>query len=280
MHYLKNMINFFINNSYQIILSVIGGLITVALIKISQFLCRKYQYRKFKMIFGSDIIYSRNFHLIYAQLVLPVVYNEKNEIVRYPYVKPSQPGIRLSISMPVSGCELRAAKYLSDAIGRQAVSPPILSSDHELKDHLNISFISFGGPFSNYKTNDANLNEGNDLVKFDQTNQQFVSVKSKRNLFNHEQGFDYGLILKIHPKQFPKRTWIICAGIGEWGTSSAAWYLAKNWKMIYAFAKNRPFAYIIKVKNEQDESAELIAKACTQEDLEKQADTVQKNKNC
>ena len=68
------------------------------------------------------------------------------------------------------------------------------------------------------------------------------------------------MILKIHPTQFSNRTWILCAGIGEWGTSGAAWYLAYKWKEIYRYAKSSPFALVIKVKRNQDEFSEPIFK--------------------
>ena len=89
-------------------------------------------------------------------------------------------------------------------------------------------------------------NSGNNLIYFD--NAQFTSVQSKRSVLNPNPRYDYGIILKIHPQQFRDRTWFVCAGLDEWGTSGAAWYLAKKWKELYKFAKNSPFAVIVKGK--------------------------------
>jgi len=74
---------------------------------------------------------------------------------------------------------------------------------------------------------------------------------------NQEILEDYGFILKIHPEQHKNKVWIVCAGYGEWGTSGAAYYLAKNWKYIYKKAKDKPFAIMINVEIGKDESAKI-----------------------
>ena len=144
---------------------------------------------------------------------------------------------------PVSSCELRAVKYLAEVIGAESKQAPTLSSDCDLRGRLDISFVSFGSHLSNYKTKDAIENEGNHLLSFERG--KFLSKKSGRVVLHLEPGFDYGLILKLHPIQFPERVWFVCAGIGEWGTSGAAWYLAHKWAEIYHYAKQKPFAIIV-----------------------------------
>jgi hypothetical protein len=49
-------------------------------------------------------------------------------------------------------------------------------------------------------------------------------------LQNFAVGLENASCLKIIPKSFPNRVWIAVAGLGEWGTSGAAWFLSKNWK--------------------------------------------------
>jgi hypothetical protein len=177
---------------------------------------------------------------------------------KYPYRKPGEENIgsRFSVDMPISSCEIRATKYLSESLGKEAKTIFSISSDIKLKAVLNISFVAFGGPLSNYKSRDVIYNDANNLVIFD--NRNFVSVSTRKNLIDYEHGFDYGLILKIHPKQFPDKVWFTCAGLGEWGTSGAAWFLANKWRDIYSYAGNSPFAFIVKVKAGQDEYADVI----------------------
>ena len=150
-------------------------------------------------------------------------------------------------------------------IAKETKSGVSLSSDIELKNQLDISFITFGGPSPNFKTKDVIDNISNNLVKFDNT--KFTSARTGKSVIKPDAGYDYGLILKIRPSQFPDRTWFTCAGIGEWGSSGAAWYLAKKWREINAFAANSPFALIVRVKQNQDQSAESVLQVKRPKDL-------------
>ena len=73
-----------------------------------------------------------------------------------------------------------------------------------------------------------------------------------------ESRCDYGLIIKIHPRNYPGHTWICCAGFGILGTSGAAYYLAYNWKKIRKWAGDKPFACVVKTGNASDDSTEPI----------------------
>ena len=255
----------------QILLNVLGGAITVLLIELVRKIFSSLTHRRFKQVFGEDILQGSNFHLVYAQLGLRTITNKGGNTISHPYIKPGEgsSGGQFSIDKPVSSCEVRAAKYLTEVIGAESKQAPMLSSDDELKGRLDISFVSFGGPLSNYKTKDAIENDGNQLLNFD--NHNFLSKKSGKVVLCPEQGFDYGLILKAHPIQFPKRVWFICAGLGEWGTSGAAWYLAHKWREIYYYSKQKSFAIIVRVKPTQDESAEPIVKVKNLTEVEQYA---------
>jgi len=240
---------------FQIMLNIVGGLITVAVIDVGRYLLRKSKQRRLKKIFGKDI-FLNEMHLVYGQLSLPDQIRPDGSINTHPFVKPEEEtsGVGFSIERPVSSCELRAAKYLAEIFGKEIEKSPLLSSDFEIRQRLDLSFISFGGPASNHKTRDALNNESNTYITFGGNG--FVYWQNARPAIVLQSGFDYGLILKIHPRQFQERTWIVCAGLGEWGTSGAAWYLAYKWRNIYKFAKNNQFAIIVRVTPGQDESAE------------------------
>ncbi len=212
----------------------------------------------FRDVFGKDVFFSGAFHLIYAQLALVPARDEYGKQITHPYIKPGdrESNSTFSIERPISSCEVRAAKYLSGAIGREAKAGPALSSDIELQSDLDLSFIAFGGPLSNYKSRDVMDNGGNNILKFD--NYKFFIPETNEVVVTPEAGFDYGLILKIHPNQFKARNWFACAGIGEWGTSGAAWYLANKWKEIQEYAGEAPFGIVVRVKLEQDESVEFV----------------------
>ncbi len=261
---------------FNVLGGIVAGVITLVIVAIGKkvfFLCNRH---KFRRLFGADVLDGSNFHLVYAQLGLRTVTNEQGNVVTHPYIKPGEEisGVGFSIDRPVSSCEVRAAKYLAEIIGAESRQAPMLSSDYELRGRLNISFVSFGGPLSNYKTKDAIENKGNEFIRFDNQN-NFVSKKSGRIVLYREQGFDYGLILKIHPTQFPERIWLVCAGLGEWGTSGAAWYLSHKWREIYDYAKQKSFAIIVRVRPNQDESAEPIIKVKNSTEAEQYANMVE-----
>lgn len=255
------------SNIWQILLNIIGGIMVVLSVELYRLGKAKYFKRRFKSVFGSDVDREGAYHLVYAQLGLPRLFDQGIEIVR-PYIKPENPGTQFSIERPVSFSETRASKYLAESIGKETKRSPALVSDLEVRERLNISFISFGGPLSNFKTRDLNANPNNHLLTFD--NKNFTSVETGQTILRPEPGFDYGIILKVHPGQFIERTWIGCEGRGEWGTSGAAWYLANKWQEIFEFAgDDSPFALIIRVVPGQDESAEAIIKVKSQDDIQK-----------
>jgi hypothetical protein len=163
--------------AFQIILNVIGGFITVALIGLCGWFRARLRRRKFKGVFGEDV-FSSDFHLVYAELKLrPLIDDGKPD--KHPYRKPGEEhlGAKFSIERPVSSSETRAAKYLAETIGREVKGAPLLSSDVDMRGRLDVSFISFGGPLSNLKPRDIIENPSNDLIKFD--NEKFTTSKSE-----------------------------------------------------------------------------------------------------
>ena len=251
-----------------IIIGIISGLLTTGIIKLIEYIISRIRLYHLRKFFGEDVVSSDAFHLVYAEFILPKVINN-NQLPTHPFKKPGEEnsGIGFSMRNPISSSEVRSTKYLAESLFQEKGDKLMLSSDIELSRQLNISFIAFGGPSSNYKTKDIMQNEGNELIRFD--NSKFYSVKSNQIVLTTDGLYDYGIILKIHPKQFSEKTWFACAGLDEWGTSGAAWYLAKKWKSLYNFAKDSPFAVIVRVNKGQDESAEIVLKAKNQDDIDK-----------
>lgn len=234
----------------QVLWNVVGGAVTAGLFEAYVRGRRWLTGRKYRAIFGTDVG-TADFHLVYGLLTLkPLAPPDQ-----FPYRKPGVDNAGLSIVAPVSVCELRAAKYLSESIAVNGFSPPRVLSDLDVASRLDLSFVSFGGPLSNFKTRDA-LDCNNSFVAIEDA--QFRRKSTGESLVTIESGFDYGLILKTHPSQFPGRTWIVCAGLGEWGSSGSAWYLGKKWSELQAFAKSGDFAVIVKVRPGQDEYAEPV----------------------
>ncbi len=241
----------------ELLYSIIGGLITFLITGSVKKLIDWRRYRHFRQVFGKDVASLNQYHMVYSHLALrPIVSAGKN--VTHPYYKlGGDTQISISIENPVSSCEIRAAKYLAEVFGKEVKGAPKITSDKELQATLDTTFISLGGPLSNFKTKDILDNPANHLLDFD--NHEF-QPKNADVAISQEPEFHYGMILKIHPKQFPQRTWFACAGSGEWGTSGSAWYLANHWQELHKLAGENPFVIIVKVRPGQDESTEVVFK--------------------
>jgi hypothetical protein len=156
---------------------------------------------------------------------------------------------------------MRTAKYIAESFGKHIQVFPRLIPDEEIKERLDISFCAVGGQ-NNLKTHDILEDENNTFFRFDWASNPAISVIGNSDLkYTHDGTYDYGYIIKITPKLFENRTWIGVAGLGEWGTSGAAWYLARNWKKIEKIYRNHAFGLIVKVKVGKDESAQPIYKS-------------------
>jgi hypothetical protein len=68
---------------------------------------------------------------------------------------------------------------------------------------------------------------------------------------------DYGLVLKIPNLRFPNHFFFVCAGLGEWGTSGASWYLASKWKQLHKEFGDA-FGVVVEVEIGSDESARRV----------------------
>jgi hypothetical protein len=164
-----------------------------------------------------------------------------------------------SAESAASACEIRAASYVSSALGREGGVSTTSATDDDLVAQLDIDFVSFGA-MNNEKTLDLFSNEANDLAEYDVSRGIFVWKQDRSSLCPPPRpNIDCGVILKIHPKQFPGRVWIACAGKGEWGTSGSAWFLANRWKEIVKQLSNTDrFACVIEVERLKDQSATLV----------------------
>ena len=169
------------------------------------------------------------------------------------------------MSMAVSGCEIRAAKYMAESVATNTGRWAILTPDVNIANKQDLSFVSFG-LLSNVKTADVLNSTGNSLVLYREG--CFVSRLSGKTVIAPSPTMDYGLIAKVCHSDLAGRTWICCGGFGEWGTSGAAWYLARNWKQIRRRFGPKPFAMIVRVVPERDESAEAVVWADAPEELE------------
>ena len=210
--------------------------------------------------------------IAYGQLQLPQM-TVNGTLVTHPYIKPPRTGGTLplqgtySIEHPVSECEVRGATHIARLFG-QVKAPEIkLIPDIAAIGSNEGSFISLGGPGSNYKTADILACDTNLFIRMQHDG--FTSLAGDPMPYEATFEHDYGFILRIRSPFFPEHSSIVCAGLGEWGTSGAAWFLTKkwrelmkrgdSWRTIWGFRRQPDFLAIIKLTRGQDDSARLVA---------------------
>lgn len=253
--------------------NVVGGIIVsilTALFFYFRYRLRAYHLQRFiGFRFKRDV----EVRIIYGQLLLPAVRDPSGNQISHPYVKPGRRGGALpligtySIEHPVSECEVRASTYLASLLGLRGILRPSLASDIESDQLLDSNLVCLGGPGSNYKTADILASPANIFIRMTHTG--FTLPRGEQLPYQCTDKVDHGFILRITPPDFRDRSWIVCAGLGEWGTSGTAWCLAHQWKRlarsIHPFAywsgimKIPDFLVIVRVVPGQDQSSHVEA---------------------
>jgi|WetSurMetagenome_2_1015567.scaffolds.fasta_scaffold32191_3 hypothetical protein len=234
----------------NLILNLLGGFIVIFSERIYLFIKKHYVAYKFKMLFGNDI--KNKFYIVYGKLHLDKCYAQNGIILKYPYQKGN--GTKFTISEPISFTETKSAKYLFESFYKNAKSSPILISDEEIKEKINISYCSLGG-YNNYKTID--ILKSNKVFNINLRTKQ-ISSKIDNTSYTIDNKYDYALVIKLRNIHFPNRVQICIAGLGESGTSGAAWFVANKWKEITHKIKKNDFICVIRVEFNEDESAEIV----------------------
>src|SRR6266852_8571283 len=199
--------------------NIVGGILTLVVTGLLAWVGKKFRRRRFQRVFGPD---AEPYQLVYAPLKLhpDVKATVPSTFLRpdgepFIFARSDSENARFSASQITSSCEIRAASYIASALGRDGARESTFVDCESLASKLDIDFISFGF-ISNLKTIDVFNNVGNGLVII-APNPVFMAWKwtGEPTIPEYRPHVDYGIILKIHPVQFPGRTWIACAGMGE-----------------------------------------------------------------
>jgi hypothetical protein len=151
-------------------------------------------------------------------------------------------------------CSTRAAAYIIDGLRDIKGIVVTIKSDVESISKWSATFINIGSSVTNVKSDHIKKLPENQWLEDDMNGYTFND--------GWETGFnvdgDKGIILKIANPHSPGHSLFICSGQKEWGTSGAAWFLAKHWRILSRrFGKN-PFLIVVNVSIGSDESAREI----------------------
>ena len=259
-----------------IIWNIVGGIIVSIMTTVYIAFRRHFRCFHLQRLLGFKFQSETGVRMTYGQFMLPP--NSLHPLPNgspntHPYVKNARHSVgqqntnaRFSMEHPISECEVRASTYLTTLLAYPGTLSPMLLADSDVETLLDSNFIALGGPASNYKTEDILASPANIFVDI-QTGFTLKSGEALPSICNNH--IDHGIILRLKSPQFPSRSWIVCAGMGEWGTSGAAWYLANKWEGLLSavhpvayrlgFCSTPDFLAVIRVVRYQDQSAEIVA---------------------
>lgn len=183
----------------------------------------------------------------------------------YRYMKRYHDGRIVQLVGPwgniVGDCEIRSTSYIINTLSTYRKKAVIVVDDATAFENLNRTFVALGSPSSNEITDLILREPNNKFLEFGQEgNTTFIRDKKSGRKF---KGFqlpvpkDYGIVLKIPNLRFPGHFFFVCAGLGEWGTSGASWYLATKWQDLQSKFGDA-FGVVVEVEIGSDESARKV----------------------
>jgi hypothetical protein len=129
-------------------------------------------------------------------------------------------------------------------------------SDVDVSSQWSGTFVNIGSSASNIKTDGIKHFPENPWLIDDLGGFTFKDGHKEEA----EERLDKGIILKLPNPYFRGYSVIVCAGLGEWGTSGAASFLAREWKKLAKRFGKSAFLVVISVTPGADESGhELLA---------------------
>jgi len=220
---------------------------------------------RLKKFFGSSVL-SERFAIVYGTLQdpRPRIDPAGNLLLRFQ--KQFKDGRIIHISGPfeniVGDCEIRASGYLAQNVGRAREQTIRIMSDLKAYDDMNSSFIALGSPASNDISGFIMRETANQFYNFTQVGAQVfieaVPDKKQYSGFQPPARKDCAVLMRIRNDRFPEHFLFVCAGLGEWGTSGASWFLATHWENLYREFKKDNFALILEVDIGSDTSTKRI----------------------
>lgn len=207
-----------------------------------------FKLKTFKKFWGKEIFKNPN--------VVIDVFNYDNSIQpnrarRYFKDFRNQPPVPIAGVDKVMGVETaRAARFITGLFYRFSQKLVSIRTDEELISEWDGTYICFGSSDSNIKTKEILLLPENRFLDFDfdpKTGQRVIKRKTdgKNFKFSPRPPRDRSMVVKVTNPRFSDQKLFICAGLGEWGTAGAAWYLANKWKELLKEFGERDFGVVI-----------------------------------
>lgn len=232
--------------------SLIAGFMTIAIIEGYKYYKIFVKNKILKKIFGT--YKTENLYMVVPALavrpdVINLLTNSNLQGNTFPLIKYG--GAIIKSSKLLGYADVVSLKYVLNIVTNALGSNSVVMTDEDLQNKLDISFISFGGSsfYCTYVLNQAN----NQFYNF--IDNSIVNAQNPNISFRIDHKYDYGFIIKYRHVNFPNRTWILIAGLGESGTRGAGWYLSTHWEQLSKDFNNNTFGLVVRVNHGIDNSA-------------------------
>jgi len=222
-------------------------------------------YRQFilRRFWGRGVL-GKDFVVCYGAFLDSRVTEGKGDELRY--VKRYHDGRIFKFRGPwgnvVADAEIRSASYIINTLSKYRKKAVPVIDDTTAFENLNRTFVSLGSSSSNQTTQLILREPNNEFLDFGQEENTFFILDKKSGKrfvgFQEPVRKDYGMVLRIPNLRFPGDLFFVCAGLGEWGTSGAAWYLTAKWLDLKAEFGNAAFGLVVEVELGSDQSARRV----------------------
>lgn len=133
-------------------------------------------------------------------------------------------------------------------------SLPIVT-DESVAQRWDATFLSFGSSDSNLKTLDIETLPQQSFYQWGVGADGLPCITAGHRTFSNTGNVEFGLLLRLRNPHSPKHWLFVCAGLGPWGMSGAAYFLAHEWRTLGKRHAAAEFLKIIAVQRGSDESA-------------------------
>ncbi|MCU0784810.1 MAG: hypothetical protein MUF81_12365 [Verrucomicrobia bacterium] len=219
---------------------------------------RAIQNWRFRRFFGSDAVTGDRIFGVLDPVTHPLLPQNNRYVKLFGGRRQDQPLVGPTNVLGI--CSVRVASYASALFGRFRPShkPLAFVIDYDVDVKWDASFICFGSSDSNLKTFDIESLSQQKFysIAFDSSGKRVFRVGNRE--FEFSEKHDYGILLRMRNPHHPEHALFVCAGLGEWGTSGAAYLLFHNWSSLYWKHGNADFCKVIRVANRSDETAEEV----------------------
>jgi len=187
------------------------------------------------------------------------------DLTHFRYVKRYPSGRQFLVVGPwegvVANAEVRSTSYIINALSAYRTKPIPVVDDVSAFATLSRTFVALGSPSSNVITDLILRDPKNIFLEFKQEGETSLILDKSSDTkfigFQDPVPKDFGIILKIPNVRFKGHNFLVCAGLGEWGTSGAAWYLATKWRDLKAEFGDA-FGIVVEVELGSDDSARRV----------------------